>query len=123
MTKSYPLFCFLFYIKCIICTLFVLKVSFFLFARQKERNLHKERKNTPLFSSSSLRSAEFLLGKYAQLTFWASPNLLASQTQGYALQTVLGIFFPPQWGRARVGANCERVRSTIANIRDLAKPN
>ena len=91
---------------------FNMRISFSLFARQRKRNAPKEKESTPLFSSSSLRSAEFfIIGLSAQPT-------LASQTP-YG-QTVLGIFFPPQWGRVRVGANCERVRSTIASIRDSA---
>ena len=61
---------------------FNLCISFSLFARQRKRNAPKEKENTLLFSSSSLRSAEvYNVGLKAQPT-------LASQTR--FAQTMLG---------------------------------
>ena len=77
-------------------TLFPL--SFSLFTRQRKRKWSKEKESTSLFTSSSLRSAEVF-------KFGLRPISLASQTQDYALQTVLGLYnFPPFIG----GATCEQ---------------
>ena len=71
------------------------ELSFLFYLRsKKEKKVRKKRKNTPLFSSSSLRSAEIFI--------WASPNLLASQTPFG--QTMLGFKIPhPNHPQVREG--------------------
>ena len=67
-------------------------------AKETKESTKEKKENTQMFTSSSLRSAEVF-------KFGLRPISLASQTQGCALQTVLGLYnFPPFIG----GATCEQ---------------
>ena len=64
--------------------------SVLLFARQKNRKGPKEKKNTPLFSSSSLRSAEiFYAGKPALFSL-ANSGLRPSNSARHILSSPMG---------------------------------
>ena len=134
-------YCSVFYSFLYKASLFLLVLSFFLYLRGKEKKERtKEKKKArhcilwPNGGFTPIRP--FLFLGFAQSLL---PRKLVLRTQ-----TVLGIHkTPPLWGRgathvvfsliccvvtkfkceAKVGASCERVRSTIANIIDSTKSN